>query len=413
MAPYWFAAFRWGHAAQRGWKQEQVMKKSGFLLVALSGAMLGFSVPSASAQGLYEGAKVVSSPMVVASFQAPATAVPSTPQAPVRPTPDQLTQPPTAFNEAAPAGTEGSGGYAPQMLGDSLSYTTAPSLNPVNASSSARVFAALAGSAFKVTDNETIRPEDRIFMSVYHFVGVNHALQPIGAPRVRFTREVFGFEKTFLDGTMSIGMRVPFFQLRDQLGSSFADFGNVTLVGKAIAYENQENRNLLTAGLAITLPTGPNLPVTLDTPVTVGGVVVPGAFTTTQVDSVNPTIIQPFVGYYLNLGDDLYMQGFTALAFPTEDSVPTVWFNDAAAGYYLYRGTSVSVIPTAELHLTTPFGQEGSTGFPVGVVHTLISTLGTHFVWNNGPRLTFGWGFPLTGPQPFSSELIAQFNLPF
>jgi hypothetical protein len=38
--------------------------------------------------------------------------------APVRPSPDAVKQPPAAFAEAAGGGTEGPGGYMPQMLGD-------------------------------------------------------------------------------------------------------------------------------------------------------------------------------------------------------------------------------------------------------------------------------------------------------
>jgi len=385
------------------------MRQFGLLAFALSCVMLGNQLPSARAQGPFRTASAPANGMTFASYAAPAGApqTPQTPQAPGRPAPEQMAQPPAAgFGEAAPAGTEGSGSYAPQMLGDSQSFFSAATLSPVHNTVGARLVTVLAASGFKITENEGVRPETRVFLSVNYFTGLYHSEQLPGEPRVRFTRFLLGSEHGILDDSYSIGIRVPYFQQTDESGGSLNGLGNITLIGKAVLAEVRETGSCLVGGLALTLPTGQNYAAfqSVDDGVTVE---------TDQVDSINPTIIQPYLGYLYYPSENVYIHGFSALAFATDDDVPVVWFNDIAAGAYVYRGSELTVVPTAELHLTTPFGHEGTNGFPVGVVHTLITTLATHLVWNDGPRVTFGVGFPLTGPQPFSTELIAQLNVPY
>jgi hypothetical protein len=210
-----------------------------------------------------------------------------------------------------------------------------------------------------------------------------------------------GFEKTCLDGDASIGLRVPIFQVNDQGGETTnAQFGNVSIITKAVLAGDDESGSLISGGIALSLPTGPNTIVTqLD--LTTG-------LTTTQ--SINPTIIQPYLAFLYYSSEDVYIHGFTALAFPMDDSVPTVWFNDIGAGFWAYRGQSAAVIPTAELHFTNAFSQQGSEAFPIGVIDTINATLATHLVTDNGGRFTLGAGFPLTGPKPFTWELTCQIN---
>jgi hypothetical protein len=364
---------------------------------------------------------------------------PATPQAPARPpeakapeAPPAAQPPAVPLTEPAPAGTEAPGGaYAPQMLGDSLVFFTqgifglnqqqinslfGSGISPLVSISSNSgtlepftVARALAGSGFKIADNESPRPQDRYFLNVNYFTAVWHGLRPDGfAPQVRLAREIFGMEKTFLDGDASVGMRVPFFQVHDQKGlSDISDIGNLTLFSKFVLLRNPDTGSLISAGAALTLPTGPETLIATVTS-TIGGTAI-----ATVTDRVNPTYIQPFVGWIYNVDQDIYLQGFHSVAFSTDDSAPDIWFNDIGIGAYLYRGSSCSIVPIAELHLTTPFEQDSALAFPIGVPDTLIATLGTHFISNRGPVFTFGWGFPLTGPQPFANELIFQMNWPF
>jgi hypothetical protein len=309
-------------------------------------------------------------------------------------------QPQAGFGEAAPAGTEGSGSYAPQMLGDSLSYFsqvnffTTPVIIPPGSGSS-RILA-LSGSSFRIADNEGPRPEDRVFMNVNYFTGVYHSLQTPGSDRLRLMRVSTGFEKTFLDGDASIGLRVPIFQLNDEGGgTSNAQLGNISIITKAVLAGDDETGSLISGGVALSLPTGPNTAIALN-----------GA----TVDSINPTIIQPYLAFLYYASEDVYVHGFTALAFPMDDSVPTVWFNDIGAGFWAYRGNRAAIVPTAELHFTNAFSQQGSEGFPIGVIDTINTTLATHLITDNGGRFTLGAGFPLTGPKPFTWELTVQVN---
>src|SRR5262249_26438518 len=149
-------------------------------------------------------------------------------------------------------------------------------------------------------------------------------------PDLRVGRETFGFEKTFLNGDASIGMRVPFFQLHNEEGASFSDVGDVTFITKFALVNNPDR--VLTAGLALTLPTGPTF-VTLP-------LVTTNAFDTPVItgEKVNPTIVQPFIAY-LFAGDNWYVHGFSSLAFFTDDSVSTEWYNDIGVGWYAYRST--------------------------------------------------------------------------
>ena len=344
---------------------------------------------------------------VVYMTQAPAgPQAPTTPQAPGRPAPDQMAQQPMAgFGEAAPAGTEGSGSYAPQMLGDSLSYHTNGFFivggTPSGPSSSSSRILSLSGTSFRIADNEGPRPEDRMFMNVNYFTGVFHSLSAPGSDRQRLMRLSAGFEKTCLDGDASIGLRVPIFQLNSEGGdTSNAQLGNISIITKAVLAGDDETGSLISGGIALSLPTGPNTIVTqLD--LTTG-------LSTEQ--SINPTIIQPYLAFLYYASEDVYVHGFTALAFPMDDSVPTVWFNDIGAGFWAYRGNRAAIVPTAELHFTNAFSQQGSEAFPIGVIDTINTTLATHLITDNGGRFTLGAGFPLTGPKPFTWELTVQVN---
>jgi hypothetical protein len=258
----------------------------------------------------------------------------------------------------------------------------------------------LAGSSFKTSDNESPRPEDRVFLATDYFTRVLHSVRDdqFGgpSPSVRLAREVFGFEKTFAGGDASVELRAPFYQVHVTDGTSLSDFGDITVLGKwAVVNEHDEDRDtVLTLGLALTVPTGPNDQIVGTT--------------------INPFIFQPYFGFLFGTRS-FFVQGFSEMAFSFSDTVPTVWFNDIGVDYYAYRadGVVTAVVPTIEAHLTTPFGKQGSDSFPVGVIDTLVLTAGIHFVFAHHALLTFGYEFPVTGPQPFESEYVVQLNYGF
>ena len=64
----------------------------------------------------------------------------------------------------------------------------------------------------KISENQSPRPQDRVYFTSNYFQGVNDQVNqrlqaPIGYTQV--FRYIAGFEKTFMDGQGSIGMRLP------------------------------------------------------------------------------------------------------------------------------------------------------------------------------------------------------------
>jgi len=306
------------------------------------------------------------------------------------------------------------------MIGDSLGYVSGrlpanlrPGLILSDNSITGSAPIALSGSAFKIADNDSPRPQDRVYLDVNYFTAVLNSLKAPGGATQTFVRETFGFESTFLDGNASIEMRVPFFQTHLDSGvvagaaTSASDFGDVTLIGKYVLWSDPGTGSLLSTGVALTLPTGPTYNVTLTNAVT-GAVV--------RTDSVNPTIFQPFVGFMYFLSENLYVHGFSSLAIPFSESVSTDWFNDIGVGWYAWRDGNCSlnaIVPTAELHIETPFGNQGVFSYPIGELDTWVVTLGAHLLFHNHSELTFAYESPLSGPRPFQSEYVCQFNYHF
>ena len=157
---------------------------------------------------------------------------------------------------------------------------------------------------------------------------------------------------------------------------------------------------VLSGGLAVTAPTGR------------AGQVLGSAGTV----PVHDWYFQPYGGYVLNGNGDLYMQGFSAVAVPTDSRDITIMFNDVAAGYWLIRSSQdrfiTGVIPTLEGHLNTPLTHRnpGNTG-TWGLQDSFVMTAGSHFIVRQRGIVTLGVAAPLTGPKPFDVEAIAQFNL--
>jgi hypothetical protein len=217
-----------------------------------------------------------------------------------------------------------------------------------------------------------------------------------GAPRVSSNRETFGFEKTFLDGRASVELRAPLLQQGDGGAGFGADnFGDLTVIGKYAFILDRSTGNVLSGGLAVTVPSSRSIPIT------------DGNF--------HDTLIQPFVGYLWNF-DQFFIQGFHSVAVPTDARDVTILFNDLGVNYWLYRGSpdrllSV-VVPTIEAHLTTPLNHRNFNG-PIVVPDTLILTGGVHLGLFRNSTLSLGVATPVTGPRPFSVETFVQFNWRF
>jgi hypothetical protein len=280
---------------------------------------------------------------------------------------------------------------------------TPPTFIPVTAS----FVVPSASHEFKIADNESPRPQDRFFSSFNFYNNVEgDANRRLGADIgiINVYRQVIGFEKTFLGGNASIGMRLPF-NFEDArsgdtpgLSGEWGDIGDLTIILKALLWENLDGGWLVSAGVAVTVPTGP------DSFAGVNSVV--GAF--------HDTLIQPYLGYLWNL-NNLFVQGFSEIDIPTDSNDVTFMFNDIGIGYFLMRngGRFISgLAPTFEVHVNTPLDhRSGMCG--VNIPDWVDLTEGLTVEFNRRATLAIGVSTPITRPRPFDLEALAHFNIRF
>jgi hypothetical protein len=326
--------------------------------------------------------------------------------APVQ-TPEAAAAPPQteAFSQAPAAGGAAAFTFAPFMIGDQgISAVVRPStptpVNPVLARPGGAVAAiAQAGrGAFKITENESPRPIDRVFFNYNYFNRVGTGVPDLSLFDIH--RETFGFEKTFLDGDASAELRVSVLQQNSGDGTLGAtDFSSLTFVSKFALINNRETGNLLSTGMAVTVPTGPAIPMPTGS-------------------GLNSTLLQPFAGYIYVL-DRLYVQGFSSLIIPTDSRDVLLLANSTGVGYFLYQAPNPGdrlisyVIPTIEGHSTVPLNHRGSDSFPVGFPDLFVLTNGVHIGVGRASNFTVGLAVPLTGPKLYNYEAFAQFNWRF
>jgi hypothetical protein len=256
----------------------------------------------------------------------------------------------------------------------------------------------LARGAFKIADNESPRPQDRVFLTYNFYNNVDASLNPPGFPQTNVHREGIGFEKTFLGGNASIGMRLPFAEDQGDSSVSRSGVGDLSIILKYAFINNRETGNVISAGLVVTVPTGAN-------------------FLPEGVPDINPTLLQPFVGAIYNIGD-FYLQGFSSIVVPTDSQDVTLWLNDIAVGWFLYRSRDcdrlvTAIVPTLEAHITTPLNHRNALTDPIPGIDIVDLTGGVTV--GLGSRSTLGLGVvtPLTGPKPFDVEAQAYFNFRF
>jgi hypothetical protein len=266
----------------------------------------------------------------------------------------------------------------------------------------------------KISENQSPRPQDRVFFSFDYFANVNGALnQRLGAPvsDIRIYRYIFGVEKTFEDGNASIGVRLPLDQLTSnprvparfkQFGGTSTALDNMDIYGKIIVRQDPSTGSLLSAGLAISPTTGGNH--------------FAGA---RYIQYINTTQFQPFVGYIWNRGN-FYLQGFSAFEFPVNQLQVTEMFNDVGVGYFLYRSPDrnralTAVAPTFEVHVNAPLNHHGfdDPKDPAGTPAVVNLTYGLNLEFRRNSLLTIGFVTPTTGPRPFDYEALILFNYRF
>ncbi|GIW86486.1 MAG: hypothetical protein KatS3mg108_0810 [Isosphaeraceae bacterium] len=267
----------------------------------------------------------------------------------------------------------------------------------------------------KVSENQSPRPEDRIYYSFNYFDGVNDdANNRLNAPvgNMRVYRSIWGFEKTFLDQQASIGLRIPLNSIVSDprtlagrnLGGMYTSLGDLEVISKFLLLEDEETGSLLSGGLVVAAPTGPaafgGAPYFVNPPHAVG--------------------LQPFLGTILAF-DEFYIQGFSAIDVALDERLPTLWYNDIGIGYFLRNDGPDSdrfvnlIAPTFEVHVNTPLTQRGaySLASPGNTPDNVNLTYGLNLGFGRRSLLSTAIVTPVTGPQPFDFEFLALLNIYF
>jgi hypothetical protein len=268
---------------------------------------------------------------------------------------------------------------------------------------------------FKIADNQSPFPQDRIFFSFNYFDNVNARLnRDFQAPisNLSVFRYVFGLEKTFNQGMGSIGFRLPLDSAHASTSQGYLNQGgtstalnDLTIYMKYVLAYNSSTGDLISTGFAVTPPTGPpsfaNARFLLLQP------------------SLHTTTLQPFLGYYFNRCG-FFLQGFSAIDVPVNINDPLMWYNDIGIGY-LYRPSSsegrmvTALAPTFETHVNTPLNHRDPYNlFDKAATPDVVDlTFGLNIEFWRRSVLTLGMVEAVTGPRPFDLEVVALLNFRF
>jgi hypothetical protein len=313
-----------------------------------------------------------------------------------------------AFAQASEAGTQPAASSNPVMFGDLIGVagrrvifaqpgvTLPAGFTRVHGGIASAVAPLPLRSAFKIAENESPRPQDRAYFNYNFYNNVDRTV--IGAPSADLHRETIGFEKTLLSGDASVGLRLPFLQLRGDQSVEDSQVGDLSMIFKYALLNDRSTGNVLSTGMVLTVPTGQNLAIDGES-------------------TLHSTVFQPFVGYVYNM-DRLYFQGFSSVAVPTDARDVTLLFNSFSLGYYAWRTTDSGaalrgLVPVIELHVNTPLSHRGTdSADPIAIADTVNLTGGLHVLLQ---RATLGVaaGLPLTGPKPYDFEVNVNLNYHF
>ncbi|MEW4568316.1 hypothetical protein AB1L88_10650 [Tautonia sp. JC769] len=263
----------------------------------------------------------------------------------------------------------------------------------------------------KLSENQSPIPQDRVFYSFNYYKDVNESInESLNIPfrDINVYRHVLGFEKTYLGGLGSFGLRVPIETVSAvgitpgaaALAGTSTAVGNMQLFLKHIVYRGDVG--LVSAGLQVSAPTGPASFANAD-----------------FLARLNPTWIQPFVGYFFNQGR-FYAHGFSSIDVPASDQLPTFLYNDIGFGYVLYQAESPDrfltlIAPTFEVHINTPLTHRDPFDVedPFGTPDMVNLTYGVNVGLTDRALLSSAIITPVTGPRPFDFEVAVLLNIYF
>jgi hypothetical protein len=322
---------------------------------------------------------------------------------------------------------------APNMFGDSLPVFGQVVVDAANA----RYVGDLplgAGRSFKVSENNKPLPMDRVY---FNYNGFQNAIQSLriapGAIPSQTDSNVdlftLGFEKTFLDGTASIDIRMPFVSSFDAtmpgLNVGNGNVGDLSLFYKDLLYA--DDMVSMAAGLGLGLPTGDDAEFQ--------------SFTDTAVVKNDAVHLMPFFGTMIVPNEAWFVQAFVELDFAASGNEVQSRFGsfgqyteqnlfhaDFTFGRWLYDNPDAyyveGIAAIVELHYTTTvndtdlvqFPSDGVSGFMGNFnnrVDFLNLTGGIHFQIGPLSNLRIGCVVPLRSEaenRQFDSEIQVQFN---
>jgi hypothetical protein len=283
---------------------------------------------------------------------------------------------------------------------------------PIPPDEAARSLLVPSVRGYKMADNMSPVPQDRILFGFNYFNDANAKLNEFFEAPIKdmmVYRYIFGLEKTFFDGRGSLGLLLPLNSVTAEsrepgldVGGSSTALGNMTVFGKYIVDLDPDTGSLWSVGLAISPETGPARFADAD--------FLPG---------INSTYIQPFMGFLLNW-DPFYLQGFQAIDVPATDSDAVMLYTDIGLGYFLYRAYSpnqfiTAMAPTFETHVNIPVTHRGEYNLfdPAGTPDVVDLTYGFNTEFFGTAVATVGFVTPVTGPRPFDFEVVALLNFYF
>ncbi len=279
----------------------------------------------------------------------------------------------------------------------------------------------------RIADNENVIPTDRVFCDYSFF---HDAYLTLVSDVNRF---VPGFEKTFLDGRMSLEMRLPIGILEDNnVVADQASYGNTGQVGdlqlilKGILVQRDDWT--LSAGLGVSVPTAPDINVGLSDG-------------TPLLKIANQaTHLQPFVGVLAKPGNDWFVQAFLELDVAANGNQvsanltgngltyigdiydQTLFFADVEVGRWLYRNPaqpSSGIAAVVEAHYTGGLNaptalQAGNylIGDNGGAYDVLDLTVGLHAAIGK-TTVTLGYVAPIANDRDFEGEVRFFVNRKF
>jgi hypothetical protein len=263
--------------------------------------------------------------------------------------------------------------------------------------------------SFKITENMSPRPQDRIFYNFNYYDNLNATVnqaQQVPITNIKAYRNIWGVEKTFNEGQGSVGLRIPLNTVTaDSAGNRYStptstSLGNLSIFGKYILEENKATGSLISVGLAITPPTGPQR---------FGGA--------PYLYGLNNLYIQPFLGWIWRSGR-FYAQGFSAFDFPATTNDVTMMYNDVGIGYFLIQSADpdafiTALAPTFEVHVNSPLNhRDAFNRFDIaGTPDAVNLTYGLNFGIRRSAVLTTALITPVASPKPFDFEWTLLLNI--